>query len=31
MPLVSYGGSALLSNGIMIGVLLNISRFAQKE
>ncbi|PSQ79926.1 MAG: cell division protein FtsW, partial [Bacteroidetes bacterium QS_8_68_15] len=31
MPLVSYGGSALLSNGIMIGVLLNISRFARKE
>ena len=30
MPLVSYGGSALLSNGIMIGVLLNISRFARK-
>ena len=26
MPLVSYGGTAMLSNGIMLGILLNISR-----
>ena len=30
MPLVSYGGTAMLSNGIMIGILLNISRSARK-
>ena len=28
MPFVSYGGTSLLANGIMIGVLLNISRHA---
>jgi cell division protein FtsW len=28
MPLVSYGGTAMLSNGIMLGILLNISRHA---
>jgi cell division protein FtsW len=26
MPFVSYGGSSLLANGVMVGVLLNISR-----
>ena len=30
MPLVSYGGTAMLSNGIMLGILLNISRSAGK-
>ncbi len=29
MPFVSYGGTSMLANGIMIGVLLNISRQAQ--
>ncbi|PSR00884.1 MAG: cell division protein FtsW [Bacteroidetes bacterium QS_8_68_28] len=28
MPMVSYGGTAMLSNGIMLGILLNISRHA---
>jgi len=28
MPFVSYGGSSLMANGIMVGVLLNISRHA---
>ena len=28
MPFVSYGGTSLLANGIMVGVLLNISRHA---
>jgi cell division protein FtsW len=31
MPLVSYGGTAMLSNGIMLGILLNISRSARKD
>lgn len=30
MPLVSYGGTAMLANGIMLGILLNISRSARK-
>jgi len=29
MPFVSYGGTSLLANGIMAGILLNISRHAQ--
>jgi cell division protein FtsW len=29
MPFVSYGGTSLLANGIMAGVLLNISRHAE--
>lgn len=29
MPFVSYGGTSLLANGIMAGVLLNISRHSQ--
>lgn len=29
MPLVSYGGTAMLSNGIMLGILMNISRAAE--
>ena len=28
MPLVSYGGTSLIATGIMIGILLNISRQA---
>jgi cell division protein FtsW len=28
MPFVSYGGTSMLANGIMVGVLLNISRHA---
>ena len=28
MPFVSYGGSSMLANGIMVGILLNISRHA---
>jgi cell division protein FtsW len=31
MPFVSYGGSSMLANGIMAGVLLNISRHADGE
>ncbi len=31
MPFVSYGGTSLLANGIMIGVLLNISRHAGRR
>ena len=29
MPFVSYGGTSLLANGIMVGILLNISRYAK--
>jgi len=28
MPFVSYGGTSLLTNGVMVGILLNISRHA---
>ena len=30
MPFVSYGGTSLLANGIMVGILLNISRYAMR-
>ncbi len=31
MPFVSYGGTSMLANGIMVGILLNISRQTQKS
>jgi cell division protein FtsW len=31
MPFVSYGGTSMVANGIMVGVLLNISRQASKR
>jgi cell division protein FtsW len=31
MPFVSYGGSSMLTTGIMVGMLLNISRHAPRE
>jgi cell division protein FtsW len=31
MPFVSYGGTSLLATGIMVGILLNISRHADPE
>lgn len=31
MPFVSYGGTSMLANGIMMGVLLNISRHARQR
>ena len=31
MPLVSYGGTSMLSTGVMIGILLSISRSARKK
>lgn len=31
MPFVSYGGTSMLANGIMVGVLLNISRQAKNR
>jgi cell division protein FtsW len=31
MPFVSYGGTSMLANGIMIGVLLNISRQSNEQ
>ena len=29
LPFVSYGGTAMLTNGVMVGILLNVSRQAQ--
>jgi cell division protein FtsW len=29
MPFVSYGGTAMIATGVMIGILLNISRQAK--
>jgi cell division protein FtsW len=31
MPFVSYGGTSMVANGIMVGVLLNISRQREKR
>lgn len=31
MPFVSYGGTSMLANGIMVGILLNISRHAVRS
>jgi len=31
MPFVSYGGTSMVANGVMVGVLLNISRQARAE
>ena len=31
MPFVSYGGTSMLANGIMIGILLSISRYAVRD
>jgi cell division protein FtsW len=29
LPFVSYGGTSMLANGVMIGILLNISRHVE--
>ncbi|RMF53031.1 MAG: cell division protein FtsW, partial [Bacteroidetes bacterium] len=31
MPFVSYGGTSMVANGVMVGILLNISRQAAAE
>ncbi len=31
MPFVSYGGSSMLTTGVMVGILLNISRHCPGE
>ena len=31
MPFVSYGGTALITNGVMVGILLNISRQSRSQ
>jgi cell division protein FtsW len=31
MPFISYGGSSLMANGVMVGILLNISRHAVRN
>ena len=31
LPLVSYGGTSMLANGVMIGILLNVSRQARRN
>ncbi|MBX2818304.1 MAG: FtsW/RodA/SpoVE family cell cycle protein [Rhodothermaceae bacterium] len=31
MPFVSYGGTSMLANGIMVGILLSISRYAVRD
>lgn len=31
MPFVSYGGTSLVATGVMVGILLNISRYAEEQ